>query len=154
MATVFIVYDSKTGNTGRMAEAIAEGAKAAGAEVLVRKLGQKFTMEELTKADAILFGSPTHYASTTAEMRHFLMSLDELRKARKLKLKGKLGGGFGSYGWSGEALERITGAVKVLGMTMKAPVLKVVENPSESDLAKCREFGKSVADAVLKQKKK
>jgi flavodoxin len=59
MATVFIVYDSKTGNTGRMPEAIAEGAKAAGAEVLVRKLGQKFTMEELTKADAILFGSPT-----------------------------------------------------------------------------------------------
>jgi len=154
MATVFIVYDSKTGNTGRMASAIAEGVKSAGAEALVRKLGEKFSMEELSKADAILVGSPTHYASTTTEMRHFLESLDELRKAGKLNLKGKLGGGFGSYGWSGEALERIAGAVRVLGMSVKFPTIRVVESPGESDLAKCREFGKSVAEAVLSQGKK
>ena len=154
MATVFIVYDSRTGNTGRMASAIAEGVKSVGAEVVVRKLGEKFSMEELSKADAILVGSPTHYASTTAEMRHFLESLDELRKDRKLDLKGKLGGGFGSYGWSGEALERIAGAARVLGMNVKFPTLRIVESPGENDLAKCREFGKSVADAVLRQAKK
>ena len=154
MATVFIVYDSKTGNTGRMASAIAEGAKSAGAEVTVRKLGEKFPMEELSKADAILVGSPTHYSSTTAEMRHFLESVDELRKARKLNLKGKVGGGFGSYGWSGEALERITGALKVLGLTVKTPALKIVESPGENDLTKCRKFGENSAQvASLKTKK-
>ncbi len=109
MATIFVVYDSKTGNTARMASAIAEGAKSAGAEVVVHKLGEKFQMDELSRADAILIGSPTHYSSTTSEMRHFLTSLDELRKEKKLSLKGKIGAGFGSYGWSGEALERITG---------------------------------------------
>jgi len=153
MPTVFIVYDSKTGNTARMASAIAEGVKSVGAEAVVRKLGEKFPMDELSKAEAILVGSPTHYASTTAEMRHFLESLDELRKARKLNLRGKIGGGFGSYGWSGEALERITGAVRVLGMIVKFPTLKVVESPGESDLARCRELGKSVAEAVRQTKK-
>ena len=75
MATVSIIYDSRTGNTERMANAIAEGARSAGAQVTVRKLGEKFPVEELAKADAILIGSPTHYSSTTAEMRHFLCLL-------------------------------------------------------------------------------
>lgn len=153
MATVFIVYDSKTGNTARMASAIAEGVRSAGAEAVVRKLGEKFPMDDLSKAEAILIGSPTHYASTTAEMRDFLESLDELRRTRKLNLKGKIGGGFGSYGWSGEALERITGAVRLLGMTAKYPTLKVVESPGESDLVTCRELGKSVAEAIRQTKK-
>lgn len=56
MATVSIIYDSRTGNTERMANAIAEGARSAGAQVTVRKLGEKFPVEELTKADAILIG--------------------------------------------------------------------------------------------------
>jgi len=154
MATVLIIYDSKTGNTARMATAIAEGAKSVGAEVIVRKLGEKFLIDELSKADAILVGSPTHYASTTSEMRHFLESIDEVRKAGELNLKGKIGGGFGSYGWSGEALERITGALRVLGMTAKFPTLRIVESPGESDFAKCKEFGKSMAEAALRQRKK
>jgi len=153
MPTVLIIYDSRTGNTARMASAIAEGVRSGGAEAVVRKLGEKFTMDELSKADAILVGSPTHYASTTAEMRHFLESLDELRRARKLNLKGKIGGGFGSYGWSGEALERLAGAVRLLGMTVKYPMLKVVESPGESDLAKCRKLGESVAEAIRQTKK-
>jgi flavorubredoxin len=154
MATVFVVYDSKTGNTARMASAIADGAKSAGVEVIVHKLGEKFQMDELSRADAILIGSPTHYSSTTAEMRHFLMSLDELRKGRKLSLKGKIGAGFGSYGWSGEALERITGALKILGLTVKSPALKIVEAPGENDLIKCREFGKTIAQTAVSKARK
>jgi flavorubredoxin len=154
MATIFVVYDSKTGNTARMASAIAEGAKSAGAEVVVHKLGEKFQMDELSRADAILIGSPTHYSSTTSEMRHFLTSLDELRKEKKLSLKGKIGAGFGSYGWSGEALERITGALKILGLTVKSPALKIVEAPAENDLAKCRDFGKAAAQAAVSKTKK
>ncbi len=153
MTTILIIYDSKTGNTANMASAIAEGARSAGAEVAVRKLGERFSMDDLSKADAILVGSPTHYGSTTSEMRHFLESLDELRRARKLNLRGKIGGGFGSYGWSGEALERISGALRVLGMAVKLPTLRVVESPGESDLDKCREFGKSAAQATLRGKK-
>jgi len=154
MANGFIIYDSKTGNTERMASAIKEGAASAGADVTLHKLGERFPMNELSRADVILMGSPTHYSSTTAEMRHFLESLDELKKARKLNLRGKIGAGFGSYGWSGEALERITGALKILGLTVKTPALKIVESPNESDLAKCREFGKVMAQAVSPKTKK
>lgn len=145
MAKVFIIYDSRTGNTASMASAIAEGARSEGAEVSVHKLGEKFPLEGLSGADALLVGSPTHYSSTTSEMRHFLESVDELRKAGKLNLKGKRGAGFGSYGWSGEALERITGALRILGLNVKTPALKVVESPRENDLAKCKEFGKDMA---------
>ena len=154
MVNVLIIYDSKTGNTASMASAIAEGARSEGAEITVHKLGEKFPMEELSRADAILVGSPTHYSSTTSEMRHFLESVHELGKARKLNLKGKRGAGFGSYGWSGEALERITGALKVLGLVVKSPALKIVESPGENDLAKCREFGKEVTRAAVTKAKK
>jgi len=38
-------------------------------------------------------------------------------------------------------------------MAVKLPTLRVVESPGESDLDKCREFGKSAAQATLRGKK-
>ena len=95
---VLIVFYSRYGNTARLAEGIANGArKVAGAEVIMRKvnetappqiisrdenwqrahdeMAQKYpapTMAELEEADAIIFGSPTRYGNMSAELKLFL----------------------------------------------------------------------------------
>ena len=91
MTKVLVLYYSTWGHIEQMAYAAAEGARAAGAEVVVKrvpelvpaevaqaahyKLDQKApvaTVEELPEYDAIIFGTPTRYGTMTAQMKNFL----------------------------------------------------------------------------------
>jgi NAD(P)H dehydrogenase (quinone) len=49
---VLIVYDSKTGNTEKMAHAVAEGVKREGVEVDIRKV-EEASVDKLLGADAL-----------------------------------------------------------------------------------------------------
>ena len=76
MPKVVIIYDSKSGNTEAMAKSIAEGAKAvSGVDVVLKKLGEPFSLGILDDADALILGSPAHYGHVTLEMRDFLALL-------------------------------------------------------------------------------
>ena len=102
MAKVFIIYDSKTGNTELMANAMTEGVRSAkGVEAQLFKIGTKCPISILKDADAIIIGSPTIYGNITHEVREFLIDLNYLQTAKCLILKGKKGAAFGSYGWDG-----------------------------------------------------
>ena len=57
MSKVAVVYWSMTGNTEAMANAVAAGAKAAGAEVDI-KTSADFGPADLDSYDAIAFGCP------------------------------------------------------------------------------------------------
>lgn len=91
MTKVLVLYYSSYGHIEQMAQAVAEGARAAGAEVVVKrvpelvpaevakKAGFKLdqpapvaTVEELADYDAIIFGTPTRFGNMTAQMRNFL----------------------------------------------------------------------------------
>jgi NAD(P)H dehydrogenase (quinone) len=91
MAKVLVLYYSSYGHVETMAEAVAEGARGAGAEVWVKrvpelmpadvarqagvKLEQKVpiaTVGELPDYDAIIFGTPTRFGNMAAQMRNFL----------------------------------------------------------------------------------
>jgi len=137
-----VVYDSKTGNTQRMAEAVADGArKVKEVEVTVRKIGEAFPITELEEADGIILGSPCNYANVTPEMRMFLDSL------KKADLKDKVGAAFGSWGWSGEAVEIVIENMESFGMTVLGSV-EANYKPSDEDLKKCSELGEAVADKI------
>ena len=58
MKKVAVVYWSGTGNTEAMANAVAEGAKAAGAEVTVMT-SATFTPDKVDEFDSIAFGCPS-----------------------------------------------------------------------------------------------
>ena len=61
MAKILIVYDSKTGNTEKMAMAIADGAETIkNTRIVVKKACQTET-KDLLGADGIIMGSPTYY---------------------------------------------------------------------------------------------
>jgi NAD(P)H dehydrogenase (quinone) len=91
MAKILVLYYSAYGHVETMAQAVAEGARAAGAEITIkrvpelvpeevcRKAGMKFeqtapvaTVDELPQYDAIIFGTPTRFGNMAAQMRNFL----------------------------------------------------------------------------------
>jgi len=113
MTKVLVLYYSSYGHVEAMAGAVAEGARAAGAEVSVkrvpelvpeevaRKSGMKVdqvapiaTVEELPLYDAIIFGTPTRFGNMAAQMRNFLDQTGGLWFTGKLI--GKVGSVFAS----------------------------------------------------------
>ena len=93
MKKVAVVYWSMGGNTAAMAEAVAAGAQAAGAEVLLRQVSETAT-EEVLACDAIALGCPAMGAEVLEEsaIEPFFTELEP-------HLAGKPVALFGSYGW-------------------------------------------------------
>lgn len=158
MPKVVIVFDTVSGNTEKMAKAIAEGASdVKGVQVEVHKVGTPFPMSLLNEANAIILGSPTEYGNVTSQMKTFLESMAELKAARKLSLKGKIGGVFGSYEWDGGwAVDMLAMRMRKLGIKLIPPYVSVVGESTgvgthidQGSLEKCRELGKAVAVRTL-----
>jgi len=142
MPRVLIIYDTRTGNTGQMARAVAEGAKSVeGVEVALKRV-RETQRDDLANADAIVLGSPTHNAQPSRDMRRLLADL------KKVPMKDKAGAAFGSYGWSGEAVGIIMRALEARGVRMIGEGVRVRKAPSAEDLAKCRELGRAMAESV------
>lgn len=91
MAKVLVLYYSSWGHMEQMANAAAEGARAAGADVTVKRVPELTPIEvakqfhykldqaapiadpnELADYDAIIFGTPTRYGMMAAQMKNFL----------------------------------------------------------------------------------
>lgn len=89
---VAIVYASTTGNTEQLANAAAEGAKAAGREVSITT-ADKGDISEALGADLILLGSPAMGAEQLEE------SMEDFFSGIEGQLSGKKVGLFGSYDW-------------------------------------------------------
>ena len=93
MSKVAVVYWSGTGNTEAMADAVLEGAKAAGAEA-VSLTAKEFDVSMMDSFDAIAFGCPS-MGCEELEDSEFL----PMFSACEPKLKDKKIALFGSYGW-------------------------------------------------------
>lgn len=97
MKKVIICYDSRTGNTEKMANFIAEGVRIGGCEAELTKISQIKSATDLAGFDGYLFGCPTYHRDMTGGMKTFLFL------GQKAGLAGKAGGAFGSYTHSGDA---------------------------------------------------
>lgn len=158
MPKAIIVYDTFTGNTEAMAKAIAEGIIEVGnVEVELYKLGTRFPMSALNDADAIILGSPTEYGNVTSGMKVFIESMNELKAAKKLNLKKKVGGVFGSYTWDGGWVVEMLGLrLKRLGLKVIPPIVSApafIDMGKESrdpHLQKCRKLGRAMVTAIAK----
>ena len=141
MSKVLILYDTRTGNTGRMARAVVDGAKSVeGVDVVLKRVREGGG--ELAGADGIILGSPTHSTQPGRAMKQLLSGLSSV------PLKGKMGGAFGSYGWSGEAPGIIARALKGQGVRIIGQAVRVRRRPSANDLTRCRDLGRAVAESV------
>jgi flavorubredoxin len=161
MSRIVIVYDSKSGNTEQLAKAVAEGAGVVkGTGVSLHKVGTRFPISLLDQADAIVLGSPSEYGNATSEMRALIESMVELKRTKKLALRNKIGGVFGSYGWDGGwATENLAERMKELGITLIPPVVAAVDRMNSIDLRidadslqKCRDLGNRIAEQLQAKK--
>ncbi|WP_271812360.1 FprA family A-type flavoprotein [Clostridium beijerinckii] len=99
-----ILYSTMTGNTKKIANIFKEKFEEQNitSELIdVNKDPMDNIMNAINEADAIFFGSSTKYGDMIGNMEEVLKNL------KTLNLENKLGAAFGSYGWSGEAIEVI-----------------------------------------------
>ena len=138
MSKVAVIYWSGTGNTEAMANAVAAGAKAAGAEVdLLTCAG----VSGVDAYDAVALGCPAMGAEEL-EDGEFLPMLEGIEPA----LGGKKVGLFGSYGWGdGEWMRTWQARCAEKGIALAAEPVLANEAPDDQALSACEALGASLA---------
>ncbi|MBD2301819.1 diflavin flavoprotein [Nostoc sp. FACHB-190] len=148
--SVALLYASAYGNTATLARAIALGLTKGGVEV--QSINCEFaTPEEIQaaveKSDGFIIGSPTIGGHAPTPI-HTALGI-----VLKVGDNNKVAGVFGSYGWSGEAVEMIEGKLRDAGYRLGFETLKVKFKPDDVTLKFCEELGTDFAQNLKKAKK-
>lgn len=140
MRKTAVVYWSGTGNTQMMAEKVAEGVRAAGAEADVYNCTE-FSADLMDNYEAVAFGCPS-MGSEQLEDTEFEPVFTEC----EAKLSGKVIGLFGSYGWGdGEWMRSWEKDCSDAGVNLVCESVTCCEAPDDAALTACRELGKTLA---------
>ena len=140
MAKVLIVYATRTGETENIANLIAEGIRFSGQEAEVVSVKDIKNEGDLDGFDGYVFGSSTYHGEMLQGMKTFLFL------AEKASLEGKVGGAFGSFGWSGEANDRIFETMRhILKMDLVSDTLRLKSSYLEGGLQMAQDYGRAIA---------
>lgn len=143
---VVVAYSTMWGSTDQLARAVVDGVASEGVETIMFDLAVSpiaTVTHELLEAKGLLLGSPTLHHGMLFRVAGYLQWLAGLKPA------GRLGGAFGSYGWSSGAVEQVGARMTEIGFTVVEPY-KQKFRPTEEDLAAAREWGAEFAKAVKK----
>ncbi|WP_446808231.1 FprA family A-type flavoprotein [Methylomonas sp. 2BW1-5-20] len=144
--TLLIFYISSYGNTRRMAEAIYQGAmQVEDVRVSLYDLegGEVAPFVDLIEeADGLVLGTPTINGDAVKPIWDLLSSLTVVN------LKNKLGGVFGSYGWTGEGVRLVEDRLR--GLKLRVPIqgLRVKLIPTDDEILECKAFGLELAQEL------
>jgi len=167
LVRVLVAYHSRSGHTAKMADAVAQGARAVpGTQVIVKRVGE-VTSDELFAADAIVLGSPVYWSNMAGEVKQFIDDWQfKFGVFPEFKLKNKVGAAFVTGGQisSGKELTMLSILAAMLGNYMVAvsgggafgaSATTKGDSPGidEPELAGARELGGRVAEvsAALKR---
>lgn len=143
MGRVLIVFTSRANETKGIAELIAEGVRQSGHEVTVKNTGEIQSEEDLKGYDAYAFGSPTYHGDMMTPMKQMLFM------GERAELKGKPGGSFGAYGWSGEAAPRILNTMRhIYQMETLPEPLMLKASWAEGGVDAAQDYGKRLAAMI------
>ncbi|ANV90744.1 diflavin flavoprotein [Picosynechococcus sp. PCC 8807] len=149
--SVALIYASAYGNTATVAQAIAHGISKAG--VMVETFNAEHADPEeikgaISRCSGFVMGSPTLGGHAPTQIQTALGIV--LNNADKNKLAGV----FGSFGWSGEAIDLLEGKFKDAGYQMGFEPIRVKFKPTEVTLKTCEETGTDFAQAIKKAAKR
>jgi len=140
---ILVAYYSRTGNTQKMAEYIAEGIRFGGNQAELKKISEIKSEKDLAGYDGCIFGCPTYHRDMTENFKTFLFL------AQKGNLAGKAGGAFGSNTHSGESAGYIFDTMENvfrMNMTSLGPfMLKEAVIPTPEGMRACQDYGKQLA---------
>lgn len=140
MSKVAVVYWSGSGNTEAMAQAVLEGAKAAGAEAEMI-FAEDFGADKMDAYDAIAFGCPA-MGDEVLEEEIFEPMFHDCESG----LSGKKIALFGSYGWGdGDWMKNWEETCKNDGAVMACDFVICCDAPDDEATEACKALGKAVA---------
>ena len=143
MSKVLIVYATRTGQTQNIADLIAEGIRFTGIEAKIVNAAEVKGEDALAGYDGYVFWSPTYHGEMMQAMKTFLFL------AAKADLAGKVGGAFGSFGWSGEAADRIYDTMQNLSnMKMAGSPLRLKSAALQGGLQMAQDYGRSIGKMI------
>ncbi|WP_373073000.1 FprA family A-type flavoprotein [Sulfurimonas sp.] len=143
---ISIFYVTSYKNTKDMAESIYNGIESN--ESLIANIYDLTALDEenmlsiLEESTGILIGAPTINGDVPKPVWDLLSCMMLLEK------KGKFGGCFGSYGWSGEAVEMMNSRLKALKFRVPLQPMKVKLIPTKEELFDCYNFGVEFGEIV------
>lgn len=118
---VLVAYHSLSGNTEKMADAVAEGARSvSGTSVTLKRVGQ-VTAEDLFTSDALVVGSPVYWSNMSGEVKAFFDDWQfKFGVFPDFKMRNKVGAAFATGGQisSGKELTMLTILAAMLGNQM------------------------------------
>ncbi len=163
---VLVTYGSATGNTEKMAQGVADGAKAvSGTSVLLKRVGE-VAANDLSSSDAVIIGSPVYFANMSGEVKTFLDNWSlKFGLFQDRKMRNKVGAAFATgaavSGGKEFTMLGILAAmlnnqmIIVSGGGFGASATTGPDSPGidEKELADARDLGKRVAEvaAVIKR---
>ncbi|KAF8073046.1 dfa6 [Scenedesmus sp. PABB004] len=150
-SSVCVMYASAYGNTAALAQAISRGVTKGDVAVNTINL-ELVTLDEVVSAikasDGFVIGSPTLGGHMPTPVQLALGSILREAGARELPC-----GVFGSFGWSGEAVDEMEAKLKDGGYGFAFKPIKVKFKPTATDLTTCEQSGRDLAVQVKRRLK-
>ena len=156
MAKMLICYYTRSGNTAKMAEAVAEGANDVESLTAEAKPLAEVSADDLLNYDAIMLGSPVYYGTMAAEVKQLL----DNSVAHHGKLAGKVGGAFASSANIGGGNETtildILKALLIHGMIIPGAAFGdhygpvAINAPDERSKKQCFQMGRIIGELAVK----
>ncbi len=144
---VTIIYGSMYGNTREMMESVAKGVKSVGCKnfkVLdASRKNLSFLLKEAWRRKGLIIGSPTYDARIFPPVDQFMNIV------QKKRLQNRVAGVFGSYGWSGGAVDKIKSSIEKLGWEVEEPTAGFNGFPDSEELERGEELGKKIGKRAL-----
>ncbi len=112
-----VLFDTRYGNTEKVAKAVAKGIRESIAQVACLNINE-VNVQELAEYDFLAVGGPTEYRTASESMSAFLSGL------KQVKLRGKYGFAFDTRVdsfWAGSAAKLIENELKALGLRIVRP---------------------------------
>ena len=140
MSKVAVVYWSGTGNTQLMADAVADGAKGAGAEVTLLTASE-FGKDKVSGYDSIAFGCPAMGAEVLEEAE-----FDPMFSEVETSVSGKKVALFGSYGWGdGQWMRDWEDRCRTAGINLTTESVTANNAPDDDAIERCKALGAALA---------
>jgi flavorubredoxin len=144
LARALVVFASRTNQTKRIAELIAEGMRFESVDVTLLNVNEiEKKGIKLDDFDAYVLGSATYHGEMLQAMKSFLFMLE------KANVAGKVGGAFGAFGWSGEAPGRIFDTMQnVFNMKMVKDPLRLKSAALGGGIKMAQDYGREIAKSL------
>ncbi len=144
---IVVIYDSISGNTEKLSQAIAEGAREVPGMEADLINAEEIKPEEIAEADAFAFGSPSHFSIMSGKILTMFTNLYPLRHKIAEKPACVVTAGCGGQVTVLDNIDKVLG---LFNPRFVKPGVVVEGTPKEFDIEQAKKLGKKLAEAIEK----